>query len=134
MTPSAHRIDPVWQSARPLAVEARHLGRWVAFTRGRSLRDRPLNAAHVLRCQCHVERTKRLSEPIAPPGADQRDDVLALSGHPGDGKPRDTDAFRVRHGSELFDQREVAVGIVSLERRAPPRKSAALAPPSASGH
>lgn len=69
-----------------LAVEAGHAMRTVALSGGGPLRHRLLDSLDVTCIQHHVERCNGFRQPVAAARADQRHDVIALSGHPCDGE------------------------------------------------
>ena len=65
------------------------------------------------RGQFDGERAKGLSEPIAPPRSDQRDDVVALRGYPGD---RDLCRGCIEFAGDYaqrFDQGQVCIEIAA---------------------
>jgi len=71
---------------RPLAVQQRHLGGGVAFAGHGTRRHRRLDAGESLASSLRSRAAERLGQPVAPAGADQGNDVLALGQHPGDGE------------------------------------------------
>jgi hypothetical protein len=102
--------------------------RRIARAGGGVLRDRTLDRREVPRTKRHISGAERLGELIAAARADQRHDVGALPGHPGDRRLRNADALGVGDAPQGFDQREVGIDIAALEARARRAEIAAGAP------
>ncbi|CAM5247479.1 hypothetical protein SCYAM73S_00477 [Streptomyces cyaneofuscatus] len=62
-----------------------------------------LDLGEVVRGEVHVQRGQRLGQPLAGAGADERHDVLALCGHPGDDQ-----LGRVRRSSSSATRRRAS--------------------------
>ena len=64
-----------------------------------------------------VESALRFLELIAPPRADEREHIVALGPHPGEGELRDSEAFLIRNSLQRFHQREIARQVLLGEAR-----------------
>jgi Integrase core domain len=80
-----------------------------------------LDLCQVVGAQLGVERAERLCEPLAPAGADKRDDVIAARERPGDRDLRDRRALGVREPAERLDEREVTLEVLAREPWPPAR-------------
>ena len=95
----------------------RHLLGRVACAGGDVRRKRVSECREMCRGQVDGECAERLSQPIAPPRPDQRHDIIALRGDPGD---RDLCRRRTDFtgdGAQGFDQRQICVEVAALEAR-----------------
>ena len=111
-----------------LAVEMRHLLGGVARAGGGARRKCVGERRQMRRRQFDVERAERLRQPVASARADQRHDVVALRGDPGDRDLRRRCTDFAGDGAQAFDQRQICVEIAALEARA--SRGGNPAPPS----